>query len=277
MNLVPLPHSGTDPSHGFKVFHDGGRNGMSPQVRDVLPYPGCPEWGTWRFARHLADLTRRDYLYALRRSAVFDAGSAARRIVELAAKNGYDALAFLAEKPRPAKELRWAWAFPLFALPADGQWEAGARPQPKKLVRFSYEVAGLQDAAGRMMFSEDSRALVARIDAWLEEMDAERMVPFQKWPGWDDPRTFSLPIGGEWCPCKLKSRHGTIEIGLSADLAARLADLIDDQDPRESRQQRRTLVYEWPPGLTAAGFVGKLKAEMDRAYELLSAAPVGIN
>lgn len=277
VNLVPLPHSGAAPTHGFEVFHDGGLNGLALLVRDVLPYPGCPEWGTWRFARHLADLTNRDYLYSLRRSAVFDAGTAARRIIELAAKDGYDALAFLAENPRPGRELQWAWAVPPTSLPTTARRETLARPKSVKLVKFPYEVAGLRDAVGRMMFSEDSRALYAGIDAWLEEMDAEPMVAFQKWPGSDGPRAFSLPIGGEWCPCKLRSGHGTIEIGLSEVLAGRLADLIDDQDPREGRQPRRKLVYEWPPGLTAAAFVGKLRSEIDRAYDMLSAASAGMN
>jgi hypothetical protein len=277
VNLVPLPHSGAEPTHGFEVFHDGGLNGLPLRVRDVLPYPGCPEWGTWRLARHLADLTNRDYLYSLRRSAVFDAGTAARRIIELAARDGYDALAFLAEKPRPGKELQWAWAVPPTSLPTTAQREAGAGSQPVKLVKFPYEVAGLRDAVGRLMFSEDSRALSAGIDAWLGEMDAEPMVAVQKWAGSDSPRAFALPIGGEWCPCKLRSGHGTIEIGLPEGLAIRLADLIDDQEPREGRQPRRKLVYEWPPGLTAAAFVGKLRSEMDRAYDMLSAASAGMN
>lgn len=275
--VSPVPRSGDAPMHGFEVFHDGRLNELSPLVRDALPYPGCPEWGTWRFARHLADLTNREYLYSLRRSAVFDAGNAARRIIELAAKDGYDALAFLAATPRPGSELQWAWAVPPTSLLTTARHETVERTRPMKLVKFPYEVAGLRDAVGRMMFSEDSRALSAGIDAWLGEMDAEPMVAFQKWPLSDGPRSFSLPIGGEWCPCKLRSGRGTIEIGLSEGLAERLADLIDDQDPREGRQLRRKLVYEWPPGLTAAAFVGKLRSEMDRAYDMLSAASAGIN
>jgi hypothetical protein len=243
------------------------------RIRGFLPYPGYPDWGTWRFARHLADLTKREYLYSLRRSAVFDAGSAARAIMSLAARDGYDFLAFLSERPRPGKELQWAWAVPPASLPTPCQKEPGAGFGQIKLAKFAYDVPGLRDGAGRLLFSEDIRALVAGLNAWLAEMDCDPMVPYQKWTGSEGPWAFALPIGGEWCPCKLKSGEGRVEISLPANIAERLEGLIDDQDRHGSRK----IVYEWTPGQTAKAFVGKLRAEMDRAYDLLSANSGGMN
>lgn len=273
LNLVPHPPSGAVPAHGFEIFQDGGGKGTPTHIRGFLPYPGCPDWGTWRFARHLADLTSREYLYALRRSAIFDAGSAARMIMSLAARDGYDFLAFLSERPRPGRELRWAWAAPHASLNASFAEEPGARPGQIRLAKFAYDVPGFRDTAGRMLFSEDIRALVVGLNAWLAEMDSDPMVPYQKWAGSEGPWSFALPIGGEWCPCRLKSGEGRVEISLSAGIAERLRGLIDDQD----RHGGRLLVYEWTPGHTASAFVGKLKAEMDRAYDLLSENPVSMN
>jgi hypothetical protein len=277
VNLVPSGHAGAMPSHGFELFHDGGARGVPVELRDVLRYHACPAWGTWRFVRHLADLTDREHLYSLRQAAIFDAGSAARRIVDLSARSGYDALAFLSEPARPGSELRWALAVPPASLPSIGKREPRPGRRTLNLVRLPSEIPGLRDATGRMMFSEDCRALVASVNSWLADMDAEPLAPFQKWATPHGVWAFSLPIGGEWCPSKLRAAVGRVEIELPSKLAARLSELIDDQDTHDGRSGRRTLVYEWAPGKTAAGFVKKLRSEMDRAYDMLAANPVGLN
>jgi hypothetical protein len=127
------------------------------------------------------------------------------------------------------------------------------------------------------MFSEDCRALVTAMNEWLAEMDAEPLVPFQKWSTAEGAWAFSLPIGGEWCPSRLKAAEGRVEIALSPHLAERLADLIDDQDARDGQTRMRKLVYEWVSGKTAAGFVRKLRSEMDRAFDLLAGPSSGSN
>lgn len=239
---------------------------MQFPMRRILAYPGCPAWGTWSLARHLADLTNREHLYSLRRAAIFDAASAARRILDLAAGDGYDIFAFLGERPRPGRELQWAWAVPSASTTVPRDQKRTALREEDSLARFAYDVPGLRDASGRLMFSEDCRTLVAEINAWLVEMECDAMVPYQKWAGPDGAWAFALPIGGEWCPCKLRTSEGRVEISLPPDLAQRLEGLIDDQDRRGGFR----LVYEWSPGRTAMAFVGKLRAEMDRAFDLLA-------